>query len=331
MNLLPNLKTYLLPAAASLIGLFAAWSIARTQPHHSLRDPLRPPASPTFEHTVAAVGLIEPSSESIAIGSPYSGIVTRVFVQSGQTVKAGEPLFQLDDRSLKASVAVQSSQRATAEARVKTATAQLEDLQDQLKRAERLRADTVVSEEEVTRREYQVRLATARLEEARADVLAATAAQHAAETELERSLVRAPLDATVLQVKIRNGEAIASGIAGQAPLVLGRLDPLHVRVDIDEHESWRVKSGARATGHLRGNSQLPLELVFVRFEPLVVPKRSLTGDPTERVDTRVLQAIYRIEPQPTGIFPGQQVDVFLEAAPLPTSLTQAKTRPASAP
>lgn len=325
------MKTYLLPTAASLIGLFAAWSIARTQPHHSLREPLRPPASPTFEHTVAAVGLIEPSSESIAIGSPYSGIVAQVFVQPGQAVKTGDPLFQLDDRSLKASVAIQSSQLATAEARVHTATANLEDLKDQLGRSERLHAETVVSEEEVTRRQFQVRLATARLDEARAEVLAARAAWQAARTELERSLVKAPLDATVLQVKIRNGEAIASGIAGQAPMVLGRLDPLHVRVDIDEHESWRVKSGARATGHLRGNSQLPLELVFVRFEPLVVPKRSLTGDPTERVDTRVLQAIYRIEPQPAGVFPGQQVDVFLEASPLPTSFTQTSPRKASAP
>ena len=325
------MKPYLLPAAASLIGLFAAWSIARTQPNHSLREPLRPPASPTFEHTVAAVGLIEPSSENITIGSPYSGIVAQVFVQPGQAVRTGDPLFQLDDRSLRAAVTVQSSQLATAEARVQTATASLEDLKDQLARSERLRAETVVSEEEVIRRQFQVRLAAARLAEARAEVLAARAAGQAATTELERSLVKAPLDATVLQVKIRNGEAIASGIAGQAPMVLGRLDPLHVRVDIDEHESWRVKSGARATGHLRGNSQLPLELVFVRFEPLVVPKRSLTGDPTERVDTRVLQAIYRIDPQPAGIFPGQQVDVFLEAAPLPTSFTQAAPRKASSP
>lgn len=55
----------------------------------------------------------------------------------------------------------------------------------------------------------------------------------------------------------------------------------------------------------------PLE--FVRFEPFVVPKRSLTGDSTERVDTRVLQVIYRVERDDIPLFVGQQLDVFIEA------------------
>jgi hypothetical protein len=50
-------------------------------------------------------------------------------------------------------------------------------------------------------------------------------------------------------------------------------------------------------------------------EPFVVPKKSLTGDTTERVDTRVLQVIYGFDP--TGrppLFVGQQVEVFINAA-----------------
>jgi hypothetical protein len=99
------------------------------------------------------------------------------------------------------------------------------------------------------------------------------------------------------------------------PLVLlGRSKPLHVRVDVDEHEGWRVRPGAPAVGHLRGNAEVTTPLAFVRFEPFVVPKRSLTGDSTERVDTRVLQVIYRVEGE-VPLFVGQQLDVFIEAAP----------------
>jgi hypothetical protein len=99
-----------------------------------------------------------------------------------------------------------------------------------------------------------------------------------------------------------------------APLVLlGRSKPLHVRVDVDEHEGWRVRPGAPATGHVRGNAELKTPLTFVRFEPFVVPKRSLTGDSTERVDTRVLQVIYRVDRDDLPLFVGQQVDVFIEA------------------
>jgi hypothetical protein len=51
----------------------------------------------------------------------------------------------------------------------------------------------------------------------------------------------------------------------------------------------------------------------VRFEPFVVPKKSLTGDSTERVDTRVLQVIYQIENGNLPLFVGQQMDVFIDA------------------
>jgi hypothetical protein len=44
----------------------------------------------------------------------------------------------------------------------------------------------------------------------------------------------------------------------------------------------------------------------------VVPKKSLTGDSTERVDTRVLQALYSFDPSRLKAYVGQQVDVFIE-------------------
>jgi len=62
-----------------------------------------------------------------------------------------------------------------------------------------------------------------------------------------------------------------------------------------------------------GNPAISVPLTFVRFEPYVLPKRSLTGDTTERVDTRVLQAIYKFAPGEFPAFVGQQVDVFIEA------------------
>lgn len=62
-------------------------------------------------------------------------------------------------------------------------------------------------------------------------------------------------------------------------------------------------------------------LVFVRIEPFVVPKKSLTGDSTERVDTRVLQIIYRVEGDMLPLFVGQQMDVFIDGSDLKTAMT----------
>jgi hypothetical protein len=44
----------------------------------------------------------------------------------------------------------------------------------------------------------------------------------------------------------------------------------------------------------------------------VIPKKSLTGGSTERVDTRVLQVIYQFDPPNRPLYVGQQVDVYIE-------------------
>jgi multidrug efflux pump subunit AcrA (membrane-fusion protein) len=152
------------------------------------------------------------------------------------------------------------------------------------------------------------------LEASRAQAIAAGELVKTVETQIERSTVRAPIDGEVLQVKIHAGEYASAGVALAPPVVVGRLKPLNIRVDVDEHEAWRVTAGARAVATVRGNPSLKTGLAFVRFEPFVVPKHSLTGDSTERVDTRVLQVIYRIEDESLALFVGQQMDVYIEAA-----------------
>jgi len=63
---------------------------------------------------------------------------------------------------------------------------------------------------------------------------------------------------------------------------------------------------------LRGAPDKKYPLTFVRVEPYVIPKKSLTGDNTERVDTRVLQVIYSLKIEGKPIYVGQQLDVFLD-------------------
>ena len=113
---------------------------------------------------------------------------------------------------------------------------------------------------------------------------------------------------------MRVGEFAPAAATSNPLILLGRSKPLHVRVDVDEHEAWRVREGAPAVGHVRGNAAAKARLRFVRVEPFVVPKRSLTGDSTERVDTRVLQIIYRVDGDDIPLFIGQQLDVFIDAA-----------------
>ena len=308
------MKRALLPVLGILAALWATYSVARTQPRRNATNPPSPPPVSDYARTVAAVGLVEAESENIAIGTPLAGVVSRILVSVGQSVKAGDPLFELDTRQLRADLAVRRSRLAVARSNIKVARAHLDDVQRSLDFAEGLSDKRAISAEETTRRRSAVETARARLEEAGTQASAAEAEVRSVETEIERSTVRAPLDAKVLQVKLHVGEYAPAAVTATPLILLGGSQSLNVRVDVDEHEAWRVRPGAAATAHLRGEARLKTPLVFVRFEPFVVPKKSLTGDSTERVDTRVLQVIYRIDRQDGPLFVGQQMDVFIDAA-----------------
>jgi multidrug efflux pump subunit AcrA (membrane-fusion protein) len=145
----------------------------------------------------------------------------------------------------------------------------------------------------------------------------AQAAVTTAKVELSRLLVRAPIAGTVLQVEVRKGEFAPSSNA--ALIQLGLTNPLHVRVEIDEEDAQRVTAGASAEGSLRGDARKKFPLRFIRLEPLARPKQNLAGG-AERVDTRVIQAVYALDASANGlavgqVFIGQQMDVFVRANP----------------
>jgi multidrug resistance efflux pump len=150
-------------------------------------------------------------------------------------------------------------------------------------------------------------------EVARAAVKQAEASVAQTKVELGRLQVVALVDGDVLQVNVRPGELVGAP-PRQALVVLGNVRRLHVRVDIDEHDVPRFRTGAPARAMLRGDPRQEFPLRFVRVEPYVVPKRSLTGDNAERVDTRVLQVVYALVGNAAGVYVGQRVDVFVEGA-----------------
>jgi hypothetical protein len=66
---------------------------------------------------------------------------------------------------------------------------------------------------------------------------------------------------------------------------------------------------------VRGNPEIKTILQYVRTDPDVIPKTLLTGDTTQRTDTRVLQVIYSFDPASLPLYVGQLMDVFIEATP----------------
>ena len=294
-----NFRIYGLPIL-SAAGFFLAFhTVQAGSQSRPVALPVSEPAQSDFKSYVAGAGMVESSGENVAIASEVSGVVSSVFVAVDQKVKKDEPLFMIDDRALRAQLEVRQSS-------LDVAKAQIADAQAQYDFMNRINDKRAVSADELTKRKNVLLVAQAKKEEAESGV-------HQIETEIGRLTVKAPRDGTILKINIRPGEYAPAQLTTTPLILMGNTDKLWVRIDIDENDAWRVQKGARAHAKLRGNSALGMDLSFVRFEPYVIPKRSLTGENAERVDTRVLQIVYEFEPSKIPVYVGQLMDVFIEA------------------
>lgn len=292
------IRKIVLPVLAVCGVLLALWTVRQGSKPIVYSEPVADPPKVEFASRISGAGIVEASTRNISVGAHLPGIVARLDVKVGQRVKIGQPLFSIDDRAALADLAVR-------EARVLEAEAVLQDLRAQLRIAENVRESRAISLEELNKRRYAVKAAEARLAMAVAEVKAAG-------VDLDRLTVRAPITGEVLQVNIRPGELAPSGATPEPLILLGSLDTPHVRVDIDENDAWRFSEASPAVAFVRGNPSLRANLKFEYIEKYIIPKRSLTGESTERVDTRVMQVVYSFSGADLSVFPGQLMDVFIE-------------------
>jgi HlyD family secretion protein len=251
-----------------------------------------------FATSVAGTGIVEASTENIAIGTPVSGIVTAIAVKWGDRVKSGDLLFKIEDRDLQGQLLV-------ANAKVKEAEAGLAKVKNLLDVGEGLSKGSSISVVDLANRRFDVAINEGIIASAKAQV-------EQLKIEVDRRTVRAPVSGRILQIKIRPGEYAQSGMVNPPLMLLGDDTRLHVRVDINENDAWRVKPTAPAMAYIPGNPDLRMRLQFERIEPYAVPKVSLTGESTERTDTRVLQVIYSFERGELPIYIGQRMNVHID-------------------
>ncbi len=338
---------------ALLCLLLVFFSLAREIAKPITKNPPTEAPHAPFKSYISGVGIVEANSENIAIGTSLHRVVNKIFVTVGSKVKRGDPLFQMENRDLQANLAVQEAayqsaiaklkrlesfphpqDLSAAESAEKSAKVAYEQAKQQYQMVLDLKDPRAISLEEKNRRMANFREAEAKWNEAQAtlkkvkagtwkpdldianlDVVQAKATVNQIKTEIQRTIVRSPLDGAVLQIKIHEGEILPQDVSKPAMLI-GNTDELFLRVNINQLDIPFFRENSPATAFLQGDSHYEFPLEFVRIEPYLVTKQFLTNDVTEKVDTRVLQIIYRIKKEDPHLIVGQQMDVFIKAKPL---------------
>ncbi|HTW31989.1 MAG TPA: efflux RND transporter periplasmic adaptor subunit [Candidatus Sulfotelmatobacter sp.] len=298
---------------------------------------------------IAGPGRVEPYSEDIKIGSELSGRLKSVNVEEGDAIHRDEVLAELENADYRAEVesaranvvakeatlrkvinGARHQERAEAWSSVDEAKAVMENAQSELHRRQELFKAGVVSREELDRYASDADVAKAKYDAAveqhalvddhareedqslaEADVKLAEAQLEEAEARYEKTFIRSPIDGIVLRKHHRSGESVSNSSTTPDPvLTIGDRKTLRVRVDVDETDVSKVRVGERAyvTADAYGTQKFWGHVVRVGQQ--LGRKNVRTDEPTEKVDTKILETLVELD-SGSQLPDGLRVDAYI--------------------
>lgn len=282
---------------------------------------------------IAAPGRVEAASEEIRVSSELSGRLKSVNVEEGDRVRRGEILAEIENADYKARVAnaeatleqreatlrrtvngSRSEERREAEAAKNASQAVLDNARSEAERRRSLAAKGVISRDEADRYERALLVAHAQHEQAsqhfalvdaqpreedrartEAEVASARAQLEEARALLEKSYIRAPLGGVILKKLRHTGESVSTQF--DSPVITMADDSsLRVRLDVDETDVARLRVGepAYVTAEAYGAKRFTGRVM--RVGGILGKKTVRTDEPTEHVDTKILEALVQLDP-----------------------------------
>lgn len=293
-----------------------------------------------------APGRVEACSGQIKVASAVVGVVHKVLVKANDKVFAGEPLIQLADDELRARLAaaeiqVAMRERARDEKSATSSEKRRRRVQDAVAEAERTlydarsavdraaaklrtksgsEADLTAARLALTRAQNELSSRQGELRTIDDDALPtslegqlniARAEYSVARAALDKMTVRAPIDGTVLQVNVREGEAVSPG-SPQPPLQLADLSALCVRSELDERDIGAVRVGQAVTVRATAFPGREFEGSVSSVAPLIEPGQLDPPGSRNQSDVDAVRVVVGLT-APGELTIGMKADVYFRA------------------
>ena len=255
--------------------------------------------------SVVATGKIEPITK-VEVKSKASGIVKKLLVDYGDTVKQGQVLAELDKEEILAQVNQQKASLEAAEAAERAADADLEHakvdaqgpdipmLKRAYERAQGMAKDGVVSPSALddAQKNYEMAVnkqqlgkanvvsASAKLRQAQAQVSQSKALLAQKEQEYRNSTIISPIDGVVLSRDVEVGDAVSSilvlGSSATLVMTLGDTREVYVKGKVDESDIGRVYLNQPARIKVESYKDRTFSGKVTKISPMGVEKDNVT-------------------------------------------------------
>lgn len=324
---------FLIAAAVFAITVVLSFTVVRSRAANTQAEPVQ--NVQTQSSLVAGPGRVEPVSENIMIGSELSGKLKSVNFEEGDRIHRGDVLAVLINDDYRAQMAsslaqvkekeatlrkvingARTQERSEAFSSVREAEAVMNNAKSELDRRQKLFTAGVISKEELETYQREFDVAKAKYQEAsdhhsliddqareedrsaaEAGLQLARAEAEEAQARYEKTIIRSPIDGIVLRKHHRNGESVSNSSTVPDPiLTIGDTKVLRIRMDVDETDVNKVHVGQKAYVTADAYGQQKFWGHVVRIGEQLGPKNVHTDEPTERVDTKILETLIELDP-----------------------------------
>jgi HlyD family secretion protein len=192
---------------------------------------------------ISATGTLSAIS-TVTVGSQISGLVTDVMADFNSPVKKGDVLLKIDPSTYQAQIEQGSAQIASAQAQLRQAQAALRNATLDYQRKSDLGRQQLVARSDVDLARSALEQAQAQVGSAQAQIRQQTASTQTTRVNLQRTVIRSPVDGVVLTRKIEPGQTVAASL--QAPelfTIAEDLAKMKIELAVDESDIGQVKVG----------------------------------------------------------------------------------------
>jgi len=247
----------------------------------------------SLEVTAEAAGMIEPI-RLVEVKSKASGEITRLMVETGDAVKRGDLLGDVDPRDVRNTYAQAEADLAVAQARMTTAKAQKQ-------RSEELRKANVITEQEYESATFEEASARSQLVKAEVNL-------ELARERLSDVTIRAPIDGIIISKSVEEGTIIQSASqnisGGSIIFTMADLSEMQVRTLVDETDLGKIQPGQQARVSVEAFPGRTFIGRVLKIEPQAIVEQNVTMFPV----------LVHLENHDGALRPGMNAEVVVEVA-----------------
>ena len=261
--------------------------------------------------TVRAPGRVQPET-MVKMSANVPGEVVRLAVKEGDRVRKGQFLLQLDDTQYRAQVRESRAALEAARSNLRLAEAAFAQTDASLKRKEALFEQKLVSPEELDIARTQRNSDRARVDGNKEEVQRAEATLQSAEDTLRKTRYSSPINGTVTQLNIEQGEIAVVGTMnnpGTVILTVANMNGMKVESDVDETDVTSVRLGQTASVKIDAfpDTTFTGAVVEIANSPKIEDQGTQEQQTNFEVDVR-------IDAPPPTLRPGMTADVEIKTA-----------------